>query len=71
MYAEGADLLRATVINDPHIDPLIPPTVETELITIKFCDKVQKTRFVICPFCNTQGHTRHTCAIINARPSMG
>jgi len=29
MYAEGADPLRATVINDLHIDPLIPPTVET------------------------------------------
>ena len=29
MYAEGADPLRATVINDLHIDPLIPPTVKT------------------------------------------
>ena len=29
MYAEGADPLHATVINNLHIDPLIPPTVET------------------------------------------
>ena len=29
MYAEGADPLCATVINDLHIDPLIPLTVET------------------------------------------
>jgi len=28
MYAEGSDTLCATVINDLHIDPLIPPTVE-------------------------------------------
>ena len=29
MNAEGADPLCATVINDLHIEPLIPPTVET------------------------------------------
>ena len=70
MYAEGADPLSATVINDLPIDPLIPPTVETlrgrkrknriESQSIVM-SKVQKTRSVICPLCNTQGHTRHTC----------
>ena len=80
MYAEGADPLRATVINDLHIDPLIPPTVETlrgrrrknriesQSIVVS---KVRKTRTVICPLCNTQGHTRHTCVRRNAGPSMG
>ena len=58
MYAKGADPLHVTVINDLHIDPLIPPTVETlrgrrrknriesQSIVVS---KVQKPRTVICP----------------------
>jgi len=80
MYAEGADPLHVTVINNHFIDPLIPPTFETlrgrrrknriesQSIVVS---KVQKTRTVICPLCNTQGHTRHTCVRRNAGPSMG
>jgi len=80
MYAEGADPLRATIINDLCIDPLIPPTVETlrgrrwknriesQSMVVS---KVQKTWTVICSLCYTQGHTKHTCVRINAGPSMG
>jgi len=80
MYAEGADPLRATVINDLHIDPLIPPTVETlrgrkrksrtESHSI-VAPTVRKTRTVICPLCNTQGQSRHTCVRRNSGSSMG
>jgi len=78
MYAEGTDHLFATVINNLHIDPLIPPTVETlrgrkrkngiesQSIVVS---KVRRTRNLICPLCNTQGHTRHTCVRRNAGPS--
>jgi len=81
MYSEGADPLHVIVINDLLIiDPLIPPTVKTlrgrrrknriesQIIVVS---KVQKTRTVICPLCNTQGHTRHTCVRRNAGSSVG
>jgi len=80
MYAEGADPLHETVINNLCIDSFIPPTVETlrgrrrknriesQSIVVS---KVQKTRSVICPLYNTQGHTRHTCVRRNAGPPMG
>jgi hypothetical protein len=70
MYAEGDDPVHATVINDLCINPLAPPVVETlrgrkkknriESQSIA-APKVRKTRTVICPLCNTQGHTRRTC----------
>jgi len=68
MYAEGADPLHVTVINDLHIDTLMTPAFETlrdrrrkNRIESKsiVVSKVRKTRSVICPLCNTQGYTRH------------
>jgi len=79
MYEEGDDSLRATVINDLRIEPLIPPRVEIlrgrksknriESQSI-VAPTVRKTRTVICLLCNTQGHTRATCVRRNAGPAI-
>jgi len=42
--------------------------IESQSIDVS---KEQKTRSVICPTCNTQGNTRHTCVRRNSGPSMG
>jgi len=79
MYAEGDSPLCANLINDFCIVPLMHPTVETirgrkrkkriESQSI-VAPTVHKTRTVICPLCNTQGHTKHTCIRRNAGSSM-
>jgi hypothetical protein len=74
MYPEVENPSGGTVIADLVVTPpLIPPVVqvlrgrkrklriESQSVAASNPSNTRKTRTVICPLCNVQGHTRATC----------
>jgi hypothetical protein len=83
MYAEVENPSGGTVIADLVVtQPLIPPVVqvlrgrkrklriESQSVAASNTSNTRKTRTVICPLCNVQGHTRATCVRRNVEAAI-
>jgi hypothetical protein len=83
MYAEVENPSGGTVIADLVVtQTLIPPVVqvlrgrkrklriESQSVAASNTSNTRKTRTVICPLCNVQGHTRATCVRRNVEAAI-